>query len=106
VGALRNFVEMGRNLTAIRDVAERADERVEQIAAKVERIAELNEKLWSHHLEFCGQVTAEVANAEREVLDELANAEREVLDELNALRQSVIDVRGDDRESRSEGSQL
>jgi hypothetical protein len=85
---------MGRNIMAIRDVAERADERVEQVVARVERIAELNEKLWSHHLEFCGQVTAEVANAEREVLDE-----------LNALRQSVIDVRGD-QEPRSEGSPL
>ena len=95
LGAWREFVEMARNITAIRDAAERADERVGQMAAKVERLAELNEKLWSHHLEFCGQVTAEVANAEREVLDE-----------LNALRQSVIDIRGDDQQSRSDGPSL
>ena len=92
LGAWRGFVEMGRNLLAIRDAAEQANERVGLVAAKVERIAELNEKLWSHHLEFCGQVTAEVANAEREVLDE-----------LDALHQSVIDVRGY-QETRSERS--
>jgi hypothetical protein len=91
VGAWRDFLEMGRNVIAIRAAAERANERVGQVAANVERLAELNEKLWSHHLEFCGQVTAEVANAEREVLDE-----------LNALRQS-IDIRGDDQQSRSDG---
>jgi hypothetical protein len=88
-------MEMGRNVISIRDAAERANERVGQVLAKVERIAELNEKLWSHHLEFCGQVTAEVANAEREVLDE-----------LNALRRSVIDIRAEDQESRSAGPPL
>ena len=85
---------MGRNILAIRDAAERANERVGEVAAKVERIAELNEKLWAHHLEFSEQVTAEIANAERDVLGE-----------LKTLRQSVIDVRGN-QQSRSEGSPL
>ena len=95
MGAWREFVELGRNVLAIRDAAVGANERLGQMAAKVERITELNEKLWSHHFAFCGQVTAE-----------LANAEREVLDELDALRQSVIDIRGYGQESRSEGSPL
>jgi len=94
VGAWRDFVEMGRNITAIRDTAERASERVRDVAAEIERIVELHEKLWSHHLELCGQVTAEIANAEREVLDE-----------LDTLRQSVIDIRGH-QEPRSERSPL
>ena len=88
-------MEMRRNVMAIRAVAERADERAGKLAATVERLSELNEKLWSHHLEFCGQVTAE-----------LANAEREVLDELDALRRTVIDVRSDHQDSRSAGPTL
>jgi hypothetical protein len=95
VGAWQEFVELGRNVMAIRVATERANECLGQMAAKVERITELNEKLWSHHFELCGQVTAE-----------LANAEREVLDELDALRQSVVDIRGNGHESRSERAPL
>jgi hypothetical protein len=91
MGTWRDFVEIGRNVRATLDAAGQANERVGDLAAKVERIAELNERLWSHHLEFCGQVTAE-----------LANAEREVLDELDSLRQSVVDVRG--YQEKSEGT--
>lgn len=89
VGAWREFFEMGRTIVALRDAAEGANERVGALAANVERIAELNEKLWSHHLEFCGQVTVEVANAERTVLEE-----------LEALRRSVVDLR-DHQQSKS-----
>ena len=82
---MRDEETLTSDLAHIRLTSERAEARQQQILEALERLVELNMKMWDHHLRFCGQLTEKLACAEKEALD----LRSEVLDELETVRESI-----------------
>ncbi len=59
------------------------------ILERIDRLVELNEQMWDHHLQFCGQLIATVAQTDVQLLE----AQTDLGRQLDALRaQAVTDA--------------
>jgi len=56
-----------------------------QILERIERLVELNEEMWDHHLQFCGRLIEKLTQTELE----LFQAQTELGSQLDALRGEV-----------------
>jgi calcineurin-like phosphoesterase len=57
----------------------------ERILERMERLVELNEQMWDHHLQFCGRLIESISQTEVQLLD----AQSDLTSQLDALRGAV-----------------
>ena len=55
------------------------------ILERVERLVQLNEQMWDHHLQFCGRLIETVTQTDVQLREAQVNLERE----LDALRHDI-----------------
>lgn len=70
--------DLGRVGSALADMAAQQA----QILERIDRLVELNEQMWDHHLEFCGRLIETVTQTEVQLLE----AQTELGQQLDALR--------------------
>ena len=74
--------DLGRVGAALADMAEQQA----QILERVERLVQLNEQMWDHHLQFCGRLIETVTQTDVQLLTAQTELERQ----LDALRQQGV----------------
>jgi hypothetical protein len=70
--------DLGRVGAALADMAQNQA----QILQRLERLVELNEQMWEHHLQFCGRLIETVTQTDVQLLQ----AQTELETRLDALR--------------------
>ncbi|MDQ3946098.1 MAG: hypothetical protein M3357_13290 [Actinomycetota bacterium] len=81
--------DLGRVGAALEDMAEQQG----QILERMERLVELNEQMWDHHLQFCGRLIETVTQTDVQLLE----AQTELRRQLDALRnQGVVEEKPGD----------
>ncbi|MGH9034728.1 MAG: hypothetical protein ACRD0O_03120 [Acidimicrobiia bacterium] len=70
--------DLGRVGAALADMAENQA----QILQRLDRLVELNEQMWEHHLQFCGRLIETVTQTDVQLLQ----AQTELETRLDALR--------------------
>lgn len=61
-----------------------------QILERIERLVDLNERMWDHHLQFCGRLIETVTQTEVQLLE----AQSDLAKQLDALRGQAGQPRG------------
>lgn len=71
--------DLGRVGAALADMAEQQA----AILERIERLVQLNEQMWDHHLQFCGRLIETVTQTEVQLLE----AHTQLGQQLDALRE-------------------
>jgi hypothetical protein len=75
----------GGDVERLGAVIEEFGARQIQILERIDRLVQLNEEMWDHHLQFCGRLMEKVTRTEMELVE----AQTELGSQLDALRGQV-----------------
>lgn len=75
----------GNDFERIGAIVEQLGARQAEILERIDRLVQLNEEMWDHHLQFCGRLMEKVTGTELELFE----TQNELGSQLDALRGQV-----------------